>query len=176
MAESIKNRLIITKVRNNIISCLYQDQKMVQLNIYPKNQSSQNLLGNIYVGKVKNIVKNINAAFVEISHGLICYLSLEKAINPIFTKEKKQSNITIGDELFVQVSKVNVKTKAPVVTVDLNFTGKYVVLIHGKPMVAISSKITNPIKREELKECLSKYQGDSYGFIARTNSESVYVD
>ena len=135
-----------------------------------------NILGNIYVGKVKNIVKNINAAFIEIAEGNMCYLPLEDAIAPIFLKAKKTNKIMIGDELLVQISKEDIKTKAPAVTTNLNFTGKYVALVHGKSMIGISPKIEGLAEKNRLKKLLHNKKGECYGFIVRTNARAKSDD
>lgn len=137
-----------------------------------EEEEESRLLGNIYIGKVQNIVKNINAAFVEIAPGIMSYLSLEDAKNPIFTKWNNNSQkVKIGDELVVQVTRDAVKTKAPVVTSNINIAGKYSVLVHGKTNIGISGKISNEEKRNELKDVLLPYKSDEYGFIIRTNAE-----
>ena len=161
-------KLIITRLRDKIISSLFDDNELLQINVENENESS--LLGNIYVGKVKNIVKNINAAFVEIENGQMCYLSLSDAKQPIYTTSHPAENVRIGDELLVQVSKEDVKTKAPVATTNLNFTGKYIVLVHGKPGIGISSKIENEKDRKRFKKLLGPLIGEKHGFIVRTNA------
>lgn len=167
----MKNKLIITRQENRIISAIYEGNDMVQVNVGRVGEKS--ILGNIYIGKVKNIVKNIGAAFVEISGGQMCYLSLEDNLNPIYTKPKKTNNIVIGDEFLVQVSKEDIKTKAPAVTTNLNFTGKYVVLIHGKSTLGISSKINQDDERKRLKVIMKEFKNESYGFIVRTNANHM---
>ncbi|MDF2951513.1 MAG: ribonuclease, Rne/Rng family [Anaerocolumna sp.] len=164
----MKEKLIIVKQKNQIITAVYDGNDMLQVSIDHKDASS--ILGNIYIGKVKNIVKNINAAFVEISDGKMCYLSIPENRNPIYTKPKNSNKLVIGDELLVQISKEDVKSKAPVATSNLNFTGKYVVLIHGKSTNGISSKIEDESERKRLKGILQEFKSDSYGFVVRTNS------
>ena len=170
----MNNKLIITKQKNNIISAIYEGNDMTQVNVDPTDELS--ILGNIYIGKVKNIIKNINAAFVEIADGKMCYLSLEETMYPIYTKPKKTDKIVVGDEILVQISKEDVKTKAPVVTTNLNFTGKYVVLIHGKPIIGISSKIQEDEERKRLRTLMQGFKGDSFGFVIRTNAYHMPED
>ena len=71
----VKNILLITRLNRNgrdyIVTALYQDKKMLEVTLEPVEQ--QSILGNIYVGRVKNIVKNLNAAFIEIAPGMPCY-------------------------------------------------------------------------------------------------------
>lgn len=175
MENKAKDKLIITKESDYIVSSLFQDNEMIEVDLYPADEEDS-ILGNIYVGKVKNIVKNINAAFVEISDGLMCYLSIKSDLKPIFTTSKANTNnnkILIGDELLVQVSKEQMKSKAPVLTTSLNFTGKYVVLVSGRDFNGISSKIQDKNKRQKLRKLLENYLTDEYGFIVRTNSAFV---
>lgn len=160
-------KLIIKKMKQNIVSALYEDGQMIQVNVDPIEEVS--LFGNIYVGKVKNIVKNINAAFVEIEEKKMCYLSLAEANSPIYAS-KPNEKICIGDEFLVQISKEDVKTKAPVCTTNLSFTGKYVVLVHKKGRVGISSKIEDEEERKRLKKVVAPYQSDDYGLVIRTNA------
>ena len=164
----MNHKLIITKLDNHIVSAVFAENDMLQVNL--DKTDKQSILGNIYIGKVKNIVKNINAAFVEIMDGRMCYLAIEENPKPIYAKPKKTDRIVIGDEILVQISKEDVKTKAPVVTTNLNFTGKYVVLIHGKSTLGVSSKIGDENERKRLKEIMKPFRQETYGFIIRTNA------
>ncbi len=164
----MNNKLIITKKDNSIVSAFFEENDMVQVNV--EYEDSGRILGNIYIGKIKNIVKNINAAFVEIADGKMCYLSLLEVKNPIFVNPKKTEKLVVGDELIVQVSKEDIKTKAPVITTNINFTGKYVVLIHGKSTLGISSKIQDEQTRKKIRKMMGEYQNPDYGFVVRTNA------
>ena len=63
-------QIIITNYKNSILSCMTDGKRILQMNVDPVE--GQHIFGNVYVGKVKNIVKNINAAFVEIADGTMC--------------------------------------------------------------------------------------------------------
>ena len=67
------NRLIITQMEHGILTALMEDSRMIQMDMEEEGQS---ILGNIYVGKIKNIAKNINSAFVDIGNGRMAYYSL----------------------------------------------------------------------------------------------------
>ena len=166
-----QNKMIITRKGNQILSSYFEKDELVQINI--EDEEKESILGNIYLGKVKNIVKNINAAFVEIENKQMCYLALSDALSPIFANPKNTDKINVGDTIVVQVSKEDVKTKAPVATTNLNFTGKYVVLTHGKPGIGISGKIKSEDTRRRIKQLLEAYDEDSYGWIVRTNAEGI---
>lgn len=173
----MENKLVITKQDNKIISAFFEGRDMVQVSLNTSEES--NILGNVYHGKVKNIIKNINAAFVEIADGKMCYYSLEENRYPIMTKEQDyheeeeklvEVKVKTGDELLVQVAKEDVKTKAPVVSSNLNFTGKYVALTYGKTTIGVSAKITEEKERHRLKNIAKRYEHKDYGFIIRTNA------
>ena len=112
------SRLILThlnyKEKDLLAAALEQNGRICQMNFTGAGKRS--ILGNIYIGKVKNIVKNIHAAFVEIAHGEMCYYSMDEKEKPVFTNPKKDQVLKAGDEIVVQVSREGMKTKLPAVT------------------------------------------------------------
>ena len=162
------NELVITNYKNSIISAVYEDKKMIQVSACRKKQTA--CVGNIYVGRIDNIVKNINAAFVNISEHLSCYLDLSGAAEPLFSKKQSPKKISIGDELIIQVTKEDVKTKAPVVSTNFSLTGKYVVLVHGGSGVQISKKIPQKAARASFKAVLEPLVKEGIGLVVRTNA------
>lgn len=172
------NRYVITKQdfkgREYYISALYDENKKM-IEAAPVPLGSTSLLGNIYIGRVENIVTNLNAAFVKISPDQTCYLSLEDLKHPVFTKRQSvKKPLAAGDELIVQVSKEALKTKEPSVTTNLTFTGRYTVLTSGNRKFSVSSKLSKE-KRSHYKELLESRQEflTDCGVIIRTNAEEV---
>lgn len=162
---------ILTRLREGVLAdALLEDGQLAELSLLPESQTS--ILGNIYIGKVRNIVKNIQAAFVEIEGGQLCYLPLEEVRNPVYIKPKKQEQLVQGDELLVQVSREAVKTKAPSVTTNLSLTGKYLVLTTGNRTLGYSSKL-KPEEKAVLKEWIKKWEPLPAGLIVRTNAGSA---
>ena len=129
-------------------------------------------LGNIYVGKVKNIVSNIGAAFIEIQNGVECYYDMSQASNALFTSKVGKKPLCVGDELVVQISKEAVKTKAPTVSSNLSFNGKYAILTSGNTRIGTSAKLPKTV-REEWKQRLKDMKNDEYGVIIRTNAKDA---
>ena len=162
------SKLVFVKNKDSIISGLIDGNDMVEVQV--ERLGEEGLLGNIYLGKVKNIVKNINAAFVEIENKQMVYLSLTDMKNPVFSDPDHPGKLRVGDELLVQVTKENAKLKAPLATTEFNITGKYAVLVHGRKALGISQKISDPEERRRLKEIVKPYIRDGYGFIIRTNA------
>ena len=139
----------IANMQNKIMSFLL-DENGHTVEIHCDSPDGQILLGNIYIGKVQNVAKNMNAAFVEIQPGVICYLSLDDLKEPIFTKKGPSKNIQQGDELVVQISREAIKTKAPSLTTGLCFQGKYAILEVGKTNVGVSKKLSEK-QRQRLR-------------------------
>lgn len=169
----MSNSIVIVRNENKIITALFHDRELVTLGLEDDRKKQQ--VGDIYIGKVQNIVKNINGAFVEIADKEVCYLPLSDKMEPVFCDGKNEADrkIRIGDELLVQICKDTAKSKAPLATVDINLTGRYVVFVKGKTKVGASSKITDDAERERLKNLVKTFTGEDYGIIVRTNAASA---
>ncbi len=170
-------RLLITRQeeqgRERILSAFYEDRKAVELSCFPAGE--EQLLGSIYIGKVKNIVKNIEAAFIEIADGRLCYYSLLEKEAPLYVKNKKGTKLAEGDELLVQVNREPVKTKAPTVTCNLNFPGKYLALTTGKKQLGLSAKLP-PEEKERLRRIAEPFAAEEFGVVVRTNAAQAEAD
>lgn len=157
------------------VCALYEDRRMLEASVQPKDTES--ILNNIYIARVKDVAKNLNAAFVEIADGQVCYLPMEDCKNPVFTKKISKKPLAAGDELAVQVTKEAMKTKDAVVTANLSFTGEYLVLTSANHKTGISSKLSGSERMrlqpflQQLKERLCGGQGENpCGIIIRTNA------
>lgn len=154
----MSNILVVSKVRNKILGFQLEENKLSR--IY--NLENKSLVGNIYVGYVKDIVKNLNAAFVEIDGESKGFLSLKNYPHKI-----KQ-----GDKILVQVAGDKVKTKDYLLTWKLNISVGSVILTVGNNNFSISKKIDDSLLREQYKNSFSHFCTDEYGFILRTNAQS----
>lgn len=122
-------------------------------------------IGDIYVGRVKNMVKNIKAAFVEIADGQICFMQF-----PDGADIKSIHNET---DIVVQVVREAVKTKQAVVTMNINLQGRYLIKTH-KDEIAVSSKIKGAARKKELSGWLGEIAGEKdCGYIIRTNADNA---
>lgn len=170
----VKETMDENKERTYVLIAHFSDGKAVELYVEEdlKEGQTASRLGNLYIGKVAKVVKNIDAAFLEIADRQMCYYSLKDNRKPIYTKEKKGEKLAAGDELLVQLVKEGIKTKDPVVSSELNFTGRYVVLVHGKTSLGISAKIRSS-EKERFRNLMTPLLGEDYGFIVRTNAQSA---
>lgn len=164
------SKLILTEMnyRNTpiLVAALEKEGRICQLN--PMSLNSDSILGNIYIGKVKNIQKNIQAAFIEIENGIMCYYSMAEKASHCFVNVKKNNVLKIGDEMIVQVSKEGIKSKLPYVSSNLNFTGRYLVLTAERKELGFSGKLKKEEKKQ-IREILKDKIPGNVGIIVRTN-------
>ena len=152
-----------------MVSALY-DENRTMLEVSLSALDEESLLGNLYIGRVENVVKNLNAAFIRISPKQICYYSMDDYKNPLFTKKVSvKKPLVEGEELVVQVTREALKTKEPAVTTNLNFTGKYAVLTTENQRIGISAKLCKT-DRERLKSLAETIEHPDFGLILRTNA------
>lgn len=175
-----KQTYVVSRRGSQIFSFLLNGSKAVEIHCDACRKDS--ILDEIYIGKVQNIVKNISAAFVEISPGTVCYLPLEDLKHPVYTKKGTSQNIQQGDELLVQVKREGIKTKAPAVTTNLTLHGKYALLTTGNTQISVSSKLSKEEKERLLRVVKDNSSADNgsleemsageraYGWLFRTNA------
>ncbi len=109
--EQISRQLVIIFWQSRLLTAVYENDKLAEILL---DTVDDLVLGDIYVGKVQNIVKNINAAFVEFDkEKRRCgYYSLKENTEHFFMNPKKGTALVPGDELLVQVIKEPIKNKA----------------------------------------------------------------
>jgi len=161
------NDLIIVRKEDAVITGMFENNELVEVQV--EKDDGQDILGDIYLGKVKNIVANINAAFVQIDAGRMCYLSLDEVKNPVRLGQRS-GPVKSGDELIVQITKESSAYKAAQATSGFSITGRNLVLVHGRRVLGISQKIADKDERARLRELLCDLVTDNFGFIVRTNA------
>ena len=179
----MSSALLIVERNEQILTLLYQEQRLIQIKVHEGRgvETSSLPLGAIYIGKVKNVVATIDAAFVEVSNGSMGFLPMKHAKNPIILNRKYDGRILAGDEILVQIEKEGIKTKDPGLTCNLSFSGKYCVLTTGKLGIGFSSKLDNKTKmiwKQKLEEweMTDILQKEKVGMVVRTNVSGLNID
>lgn len=152
----MSKKIVVTQFNNdnpfNIIpakiAISYENDKANYIDIFYDNEPY--IVGGIYVAHVNDLVKNINAAFVEYAPGQKAYLSLEGAKNVFFINKKNTDKVCAGDNIVVQIKKDPIKTKDAVCSTNLEFAGKYTVITYGNPAISVSAKIKDELLRDKL--------------------------
>ena len=157
------DKLIITALRGKTAAVLFKDGYAAQIDFEP--EAAEEETGVIFVGKVKNISKNINAAFVEYRPGVNGFYSLKENARPIYADGKTE-----------QVERSAVKTKDAVLTSNLTLTGQTAVLSAGKSSLGISAKIRDKEWRDAVKRRWEATEHGDCGLVVRTNGEAAGID
>ncbi len=164
------NRILIDSSVHHIRIAVVEDGKLVEL--LWESKTHQSIVGNIYAGRVENVVKGMQAAFVDIGQERNAYLyyGQERATTDANPKEGRK--LKMGDTVLVQVIKDAVGDKGAVVTEQLSFPGKFLVLLPDDVRdVGISKKIMDIEERNRVKDVMSEILPPSYSAIVRTNGE-----
>lgn len=165
-----KNKLIFTDINEKRFLFLLNQNRL--LSVFPYDLEKDSLLNHIYIGKIQNIVTNIQAAFVEIQKGILGYL-------PLSDCQTRYPAPKAGDEIVVQVCKDAIKTKLPVLTTKISLAGTYCVLSLpvNPPQIHVSDKLSEQtamkIKQAFLQAGISEPGNTetlSYDMIVRTKA------
>jgi len=145
--------------------------------IFFEQDTYEQIAGNIYRGRVRDVLPGMQAAFVDIGSDKNAFLHIND-LYPILdeNQEKRwqESNLGIqhvlqpGKEIMIQVIKEAIGSKGPKVTCKVTLPGRYFVLMPYDKRISISRKITDNNERERLKEIAAELTGGRYGVIIRT--------
>lgn len=169
-------KYLITRMDGKIFSFLLDAKRTVEIHCDPAG-TAKPALDSIYIGKIRNIAKNIGAAFVEIAPDMVCHLALDDMKYPLYTKKGASALPQAGDELLVQISREGMKTKYPSVTTKLSLHGKYVLLTAGAGKNSASSKLSKTEKERLLSlaaDCSeTSLQQETGGLNSRDEQEAA---
>ncbi len=127
---SSKGKILILKLNGKLLALLIRDNQILSIQVQKQNEYA---VGNIYVGKVKNIAENIGAAFVDLGQGYLTFLPLAEASYACVMNRKPDGSLKTGDEIPVQIVKEPMKTKLAGVTMQLSLSGQYAVVGSRQP-------------------------------------------
>lgn len=172
---------ILVNVREEETRVAVMEDKVV-VEVYIERSLNQRLVGNIYKGKVENVLPGMQAAFVDIGLEKNAFLFVEDALPPRAAGEEAgvpESNPCImdvlkeGQEILVQIAKEPIGTKGARVTTHITLPGRYLVLMPTVDYVGISRRIEDERERERLREVAEKVKPANMGLIVRTIAEGL---
>lgn len=155
--EKTKNEMILTG--------LVEDDELLEFRM--SNSVSESRVGNIYRGRVVNVVNGLKAAFVNIGAKHNAYLYLG---------DESLNRVVEGQQVIVQVQKDEIDNKGAKVVLDYSIRGNYVVLLPFSDNIKISKKIKNRNKRNALLDMAGEVLKGECGVILRTSSEFAEVE
>ena len=198
----MKKELIISHENAQSKIALLEDGRLLEL--HEQEDVSDFVVGDLFIGKVKKLAPNMNAAFVSIGYEKDAFLHYQD-LGPQFltykkflqdTISKKQQNSSLknfevqkeidkngniekilgkDDSVILQITKEPISTKGPRISTQISLTGRFLVLIPFDKSVSISKKISNAEERERLKTLIESIKPEGFGVIIRTVAEGKKV-
>ena len=143
-----------------------------------ENTKNRNIEGNIFIGKVQNVLPGLDSAFVNIGKNRNAFIAVKDILpkidvvkeNDKIGKETINKLIKPGNPIIVQVKKDTSTKKGVRVTTHLNIPGRFVVLCPNTPFITVSQKVK---EKEKLKKIVSENLPENLGAIVRTNAENA---
>lgn len=172
--ESVNRRMVIRGQDGLDQIAIVEDDLLVEH--YVARRTQKTMVGNIYLGRVQNVLPSMEAAFVDIGRGRNAVLYAGEvnwdAVGLEGKPRRIESALKSGDPVLVQVTKDPIGHKGARLTSQITLAGRYLVLIPGGSMMGISRKLPDR-ERTRLKKILKQVVPEGSGVIVRTAAEGA---
>lgn len=169
--------LVILGSEDKKVICLIEDEELVEK--YEEDENNKSIEGNIYIGKVQNVITGLQSAFVNIGEKRNAFIHVKDILPKadVAKNEKPEEKpinelIKPGDPIIVEVKKEAVDKKGPRLSTHITLTNRFVVFMPNSNFITVSQKIEDNKERERLKEIVRKYLPEGSGAIIRTVAEN----
>lgn len=172
--ESVDRVMVVRQNEDRIQIGVMEDGILAEHFVSKTQQDS--LIGNVYLGKVQNVLPSMEAAFVDIGRGRNAVLYAGEvdwdAAKLNGQPRRIENALKSGDSVLVQVSKDPVGHKGARLTSQVSLPGRYLVYVPGGSMTGISRKLPD-VERNRLKRVLKDHLPENAGVIVRTAAEGA---
>ncbi|MGN1234381.1 MAG: Rne/Rng family ribonuclease [Christensenellaceae bacterium] len=170
----VKKKLYFDRFNSTYFFALTEGDSLVEYEM--ENEKDAEIVGNIYKGKVVNVLSGMDAAFVYCGLPRNCYLSLgdvpcEREASDLPDAPAPPCEVKEGDEILVQVVKSPRGGKGAKVTTRLSFVGKDLIFMPDSEFIGVSHKIADEELREQLARKVTELRGTNRGgYVVRTGA------
>ncbi|WP_169950809.1 Rne/Rng family ribonuclease [Microbispora sp. H11081] len=172
--ESVERVMVVRRQGGRTQIAVLEDGILVEH--YVDRESSQSYVGNVYLGKVQNVLPSMEAAFVDIGKGRNAVLYAGEVNFDTAGMEGQPKRIEAalksGQSVLVQVTKDPIGHKGARLTSQISLPGRYLVYVPDGSMTGISRKLPDK-ERARLKQILRKVMPENAGVIVRTAAEGA---
>jgi ribonuclease E len=172
--ESVERVMVIRSEGDRTQIGILEDNVLVEH--YVDRSSHQSYVGNVYLGKVQNVLPSMEAAFVDIGKGRNAVLYAGEVNWDLAGLEGQprriESALKSGQSVLVQVTKDPLGHKGARLTSQISLPGRYLVYVPDGSMTGISRKLPDK-ERTRLKQILKKVMPENAGVIVRTAAEGA---
>ena len=176
--ESVDREMLVRQQGDRTQIAILEDNVLVEH--YVNRNSNISYVGNVYLGKVQNVLPSMEAAFVDIGKGRNAVLyagevNWDEAGLTDNQERKIERVLKTGQSVLVQVTKDPIGQKGARLTSQISLPGRYLVYVPGGGMSGISRRLPDT-ERARLKEILKGLITDEEGVIVRTAAEGASDD
>jgi len=172
--ESVKRSMVVREKDHRVQIAVLEDDVLVEH--YVSHQAQQAMAGNVYLGRVQNVLPGMEAAFVDVGRGRNAVLYAGEVNWDAAGMEGKPRRIELalkpGDTVMVQVTKDPIGHKGARVTSQISLAGRFLVYVPGGGVTGISRKLPDT-ERARLKKLLREVIPADAGVIVRTAAEGA---
>jgi ribonuclease E len=172
--EAVERTMVVRSAQGRIQIGVLEDDILVEH--YVARSQDASLIGNVYLGRVQNVLPSMEAAFVDIGRGRNAVLYSGEvdwdAVETGNQPRRIELALKSGDTVLVQVTKDPVGHKGARLTSQISLPGRYLVYVPGGAMNGISRKLPDT-ERARLKRILKEAVPESSGVIVRTAAEGA---
>jgi ribonuclease E len=172
--ESVERVMVVRQQDDRTQIAVLEDGVLVEH--YVDKATHQSMVGNVYLGKVQNVLPSMEAAFVDVGKGRNAVLYAGEvnfdASGLEGDSKRIESALKSGQSVLVQVTKDPVGHKGARLTSQVSLPGRYLVYVPGGSMMGISRKLPDK-ERTRLKQILKQVMPDGAGVIVRTAAEGA---
>ncbi|OVE77578.1 hypothetical protein BVX98_02325 [bacterium F11] len=169
--EKIKKQILASASSDEVVVAIMENDRLAEILIDRHGSGGQKVVGNIYKGRVENVLPGISSAFVDVGQEKNAYLYITDILNN--ENEKNVDKLLRkGDPILVQVAKEAIGTKGMKVTMDLTLPGRYLILMPMNKNVGVSRQIEEFSERERLRKIVESLKPPG-GVIVRTEAEGA---
>lgn len=172
---------IIVNKQENVKTIILLENKIV-VEKYEESEENSKTEGNIYLGKVQNVLPGMQSAFIDIGERKNTFIHLKDLLPKVDTKSvgeqtgtQKQNIKQIikpGMPILVQVKKDSTNKKGARVSTHMSLPGKYIVFMPNAEFITVSQKIEDEAEKERLINIVKNLLPKGSGAIIRTSSEN----
>ena len=163
-------KIVVNVIPEEIRMALADDGVLLEVAV--ERTESNHMVGNIYKGRVENVLPGMQAAFINIGIGKNAFLYAGDIFpHKSFQRLVEEDNLTVGAEIMVEIVKDAMGTKGPRATTHFSIPGRYVVVMPSVDYVGISRRIESAEERARLRKLAEKIRPKGMGVIVRTVAE-----
>ncbi len=198
----MKKELLISYDDDASKIALIEDGRLFELHV--SEQTNDFVVGDLFIGKIKKLAPNLNAAFVNIGYEKDAFLhyqdlgpqflTYQRLLKDILNKKNQSPSLknfpiekeiskngtidkvlSAGDNVLLQITKEPISTKGPRISTQISLTGRFLVLIPFDQKISISKKIKSTEEKARLKTLIESIKPEGFGVIIRTVAEGKKV-